>query len=278
MITANGRTFIKRYLAGQAGNMVGAMSVGIGSTAATLNDTRMQFEFARVPVLVINYDFGTDQLIFKGTLDEEVEGKIYEVGIWTADINASAGNQEAKLITSFDSASEDWTNETFDSSVTRIGVDSLKHTPAASATSSSVLTGVTIDLIDYSSLDTFVLAFNVDNTNCSAVKVRLRTDSSNYYEYSVANPATGYQFASWAKGTATVVGTPSWDNINEVEIATVAKSAGSASVEYDGLRIEDVDSVAPEYGLIARYIPASPITKSEGFVQDFEYALPVSIT
>jgi hypothetical protein len=43
MLTANGRTFIKRYLAGQAGNIVGAISVGIGGTAASLNDARLQF-------------------------------------------------------------------------------------------------------------------------------------------------------------------------------------------------------------------------------------------
>lgn len=277
MITAKGKTFIKRYLAGQAGTVAGALSVGIGSTAATLNDTRMQFEFARVPIDVIDYDFVNDQLIFKGTLDEEVGGKIYEVGLWTSEVNAAAGNQESKLITSFDSETEDWTNETFDSSVTRIGADSLKHTPAASASSSSVLTGITLDLVDYSSLDTFVLAYNVDNANTSSVKVRLRTDSSNYYEFSVATPSAGYKFQTWQKGTATVVGTPSWADINEVEIVTTATGGGSASVEYDGLRIEDVDSVAPEYGLIARFIPSVPVTKSEGIVQDVEYALPVSI-
>jgi|SRR6478609_7539126 len=278
MITAKGKTFIKRYMAGQAGTMVGAISVGIGSTAATLNDSRMQFEFARVPVAVIDYDFANDLLIFKGTLGENVEGKIYEVGIWTAEVNSAAGNQESKLITSFDSETEDWTNETMDTSVTRIGPDSLKHTPAASGSSSSVLTGITLDLVDYSSLDTFVLAYNVDNGFTASVKFRLRTDASNYYEYSVAAPGTGYRFASIQKGApSAVVGVPNWADINEVEIVTTATGGGSASVEYDGLRIEDVDSVAPEYGLVARFVPAVPVVKAEGIVQDVEYALPVSI-
>lgn len=277
MLTAKGKTFIKRYLAGHAGTMVGAMSVGIGETAATLNDTRMQFEFARIPVGVIDYDFTNDQLVFKGTLNEEVEGKIYEVGIWTAEVNSAAGNQESKLVTSFDSASEDWDIETFASTNTRIGADSLRHTPAASATSASVLTGITLDLGDYSSLDTFVLAYFVANGFTSSINVRLRTDSSNYYQFTVNTPTTGYKFSSFTKGSATVVGTPNWSNINEVEIRTTATAGGSASVDYDGLRIEDVDSVAPEYGLIARFIPVTPIVKAEGIVQDFEYALPVTI-
>lgn len=277
MITTNGKTFIKRYLAGQAGSLVGAISVGIGPTAATVGDQRMQFEFARVPVDVIDYDMVNNQLVFKGTLDEEVEGKIYEIGIWSDEFNTAPGSQDVGLITSFDSASEEWDVETFDSSVTRIGTDSLKHTPAASATSASVLTGITLDLVDYSSLDTFVLAYNVDNAFTANLKVRLRTDSANYYEFTVTSPTAGYKFSTFTRGSATVVGTPSWADINEVEIRTTATAGGSASVEFDGLRIEDVDSVAPEYGLIARFIPSVVETKLEGIVQDIEYALPVTV-
>lgn len=277
MITAKGKTFIKRYLAGQAGTVAGALSVGIGSTAATLNDARMQFEFARVPVSVIDYDFTNDQLVFKGTLDESVGGKIYEVGLWTNEVNSAAGNQASRLVTSFDSETEDWTNETMDTSITRIGADSLKHTPAASGSSSSVLSGITLDFVDYSSLDTFVLAYNVDNGNTASVKIRFRTDASNYYEYTISTPSTGYKFQSWAKGTATVVGTPSWADISEIEVVTTATAGGSASVEFDGIRIEDVDTVAPDYGLIARFIPTVPVTKLEGIVQDIEYALPVTV-
>lgn len=278
MITSNGRTFIKRYLAGQSGTLVGAISVGIGNAAPTLGDARMQFEIARVPVTVTDFDFANDQLIFKGTLDEEVEGVIYEVGLWTAETNSAAGNQESRLITTFDSETEDWDIETFDAANTRIGVDSLKHTPAASGTSASVLTGITLDLSDFTSLDTIVMAFYVANANTANAKVRFRTDAANYYEFTVTAPTSGYKFVSFQKGTATVVGTPDWSNINEVEIRTTATSGGSASVQYDGLRIEDVDSIAPEYGLIARAVLGTPITKAEGIVRDVEYALPVNIS
>lgn len=278
MITANGRTFIKRYLAGQSGTLVGAIGVGIGNAAPTLNDARMQFEIARVPVAVTDYDFANDALIFKGTLDGEVEGVIYEVGLWTAEVNATAGNQESRLITTFDSETEDWDIETFDTANTRIGVDSLKHAPAASGTSASVLTGITLDLSDFTSLDTIVMAFYVANANTANCKVRFRTDASNYYEFTVTSPTSGYKFVSFQKGTAAVVGTPNWQNINEIEIRTTATSGGSASVQYDGLRIEDVDTIAPDYGLVARAVLGIPITKAEGIVRDVEYALPVTIS
>lgn len=277
MITANGRTFIKRYLAGQAGSMVGAISVGIGSTAASLNDTRLAFEFARVPVSVISYDFASDLLVFKGTLDESVSGKIYEVGIWTAEVNTAAGNQGSQLITSFDSASESWTNGTYDTVTTRIGPDSLKHTPAASGNVSSVLSGLTLNFIDNSSLDSFVMAYNVDNANTSSIELRFRTDASNYYRFTVSAPTAGYKFSVFTKGSAAVVGAPKWDDINEIEIVTTATSGGAASVEFDGVRLEDVDTIAPTYGLVARYVPTLPTVKAEGFVHDVEYTLPVTI-
>lgn len=278
MITANGRRLIKRYLANQGDALVGAMAIGIGGKAAALNDDRMEFEITRFPISVTDYDFSTDRLVFKGTMDEDVEGSIYEIGIWTNEVNSAPGSQESKLITTFDSESEEWDIKTFDTANTRIGIDSLKHTPAASATSASVLTGITVDLIDYTSLDSFVLAYFVANANAATIMVRLRTDSTNYYQFTISNPATGYQFMRWNKGSATVVGTPSWADINEVEIRTTAKAAGSASVQFDGLRIEDIDSVAPEYGLIARTVLTTPIQKLEGIVQDIEYALPVNIT
>lgn len=278
MITANGRTFIKRYLAGQSGTLVGAIGVGIGNAAPALTDSRMQFEIARVPVAVTDYDFSTDQLIFKGSLDEEVGGLIYEIGLWTAEVNSAAGNQESRLITTFDSETEDWDIETFDPANTRIGVDSLRHTPAASATSASILTGITLDLSDFTSLDTIVMAFYVENANTASAKVRFRTDAANYYEFTVNAPTAGYKFVSFAKGTATVAGTPDWGNINEIEIRTTAAAGGSAAVQYDGLRIEDIDSITPEYGLIARAVLTTPITKTEGIVRDVEYALPVSIS
>lgn len=276
MITANGKKFIKRYLAGQAGSMVGAISIGIGDATATINDARLQFEFARVPVTVIDYDFANDLLVFKGTLDESVEGKIYEVAIWTAEVNSAAGNQESKLLTSFDSASENWDVETMTSSGTRIGVDSLNHTPALSTTTASILSGITLDLVDYSSLDQFTLAYNVSNSFTSSIKIRFRTDASNYFEFTVNTPTTGYKFSTFAKGTATIVGAPLWSDINEIEVRTTATAGGSASVMYDGLRIDDIDTVAPEYGLVARFIP-TPVVKTDGIVQDIEYALPVTI-
>lgn len=277
MITTLGKNFIKRYLAGESSQMVGAISIGIGNTAAAISDTRMQFEIGRVPVNITQYDFENDRLVFKGRLDSELEGSVYEIGLWTSEYNTASGNQESKIITSFDSETESWSAGSFSTSNVRVGPDGLVVAPAASSSISPVATGFALDMFDYSSDDSIVLAYNVANAFTQTVRVRFRTDSSNYYEYSVSTPAAGYQISTFLKGSATVVGTPTWGDITEIMVGVTSTSGGAASVTFDGLRVEDTDSVTSEYGLIARYVLPSPISKTDGIQQDIEYTLPVTI-
>lgn len=276
MITTSGKTFIKRYLAGKAGTAAGAISMGIGDAAAQVADTRLQFEFSRIPVALTEYDFVDDKLVFKGSIPAEVSGKIYEIGLWTDEINTLAGNQGSRLVTTFESDSEEWTNGTFDTNTVRIGPNSLKHTPTASTTVTSTMSNLTLDFGDNSAADLFLFAYNVDNANVANIKLRFLKDSSNYYEFTITSPTAGYKFSTFAKGTATIVGVPSWEEINEVSVATTSTGGGVGSVEYDGIRIEDIDTISPEYGLIARYILPSPIEKVEGTVLDLEYRLNVT--
>lgn len=276
MITTVGKTFIKRYLAGKAGTAAGAISLGIGDVAAQASDTSLQFEFARIPVALTEYDFVDDKLVFKGSVPAEIAGKIYEIGLWTDEINALAGNQGSRLVTSFESDSEEWTSGTFDTNTVRIGPDSLKHTPSASTTTTSTMSNLTLDFGANSAADKFIIAYNVDNANVANIKIRFMKDVSNYYEFTITSPTSGYKFSTFTKGSATLVGTPSWEEVNELSVLTTATSGGVASVEYDGIRLEDVDTVSPEYGLIARFILASPIEKVEGSVQDIEYRLNVT--
>lgn len=274
MITGIGSSYFKTLLSSAPG---GAISLGIGSTAASINDKTMEFEIARAAVSVVGFDSASGQLIYKATFSEETEGKIYEVGLWTGEVNAVPGSQGGRLLTTFDSVDEVWDIETFDSSATRIGADSLKHTPAVSSTSASILSGLNIDLSGYSSADTFVLAYQVDNTNCSSIKVRLRTDAANYYELTVSAPTVGYKVTRIPKASVSVVGVPDWADISEIEVRTTANSVGSASVYYDGIRIDDTDQVFSDYGLISRRTLPVPITKIAGQLQDVEFGIGVNI-
>lgn len=275
MITADGRRFFKRYFANRAGSVIGAVSVGAGANTPTLNDDRMQFEFYRVPLTLVEYDFISDRLVAKATFPEEAEGEIREIGLWTAETSGVSVNQASTLLCTFETE-EGWTPADFEATA-RVGGESLKHAPAASAVSSSIRPDMNIDLSQYSSADRLVLAHNVQNGNTASIKVRFRVDASNYYEFSINNPTAGYAVTSILKANAVAVGVPTWDAINDMEILTTSKASGSSSVLFDGLRIEDYDSETPEYGLLARSVLATPFIKRQGIVQDLEYSLGLSV-
>lgn len=277
MITADGKTRIKQYLAGQGGTLAGSIAVGIGSTAENINDTRLQFEVERFNIDVIGYDFVDNAIIFKGVLPEDIAGKFYEASLWSADADPLASGYGSRIITTFDSETETWDIETMESAIARIGVDSLKHTPAASGSTTSIQTGIELDLSGYSSADLFTMAYNVENNNTSSLRFRFYTDSSNYYDLNLGAQTTGYKFTSVTKGSATTTGSPDWSHITQLGVTTTSGAGGASAVEFDGIRIEDVDTLNPEYGLLARKVLPTPYTKELGQAQEFEYALTVNL-
>lgn len=277
MITLEGKQHIRRYLAGWTENIAEAIAFGIGTATETSTDKSLQFEVGRVDVSLYDYDFVNDAIVFKGSVPDEFIGKIYEIAIYSKFDDATAGNYGSRLITSFDSATEDWTNAAYTAVNTRIGIDSLNHTPALSATTTSVLSGINMDFSGNSGSDEFLFAFNCANANTASIAFRFKTDASNYYTYTASNPATGYTIVAATKGSLTVTGTPSWASITSVEVATTSKVGGASNVELDGIRIEDRDALNLDYTLVAREV-ISPITKLDGQSQDIEYALDVTIT
>lgn len=279
MITAQGKKQILRYLAGYNGAIADSIAVGISGAAESTANTMLGFEVIRVPVDVLAPDFLTSQILFKGVLPSDMAGKIYEVGLWTSDVNLLANGYGSRVITSFDSASEDWDVETPESTIARVGVDSLKHTPGASATTTSTLGDVEVDLSGFSGSDKFLFAVNADNSNAASVTARFRTDAANYYSFTFTTEigTSGYKFLSANKSAATVTGNPSWDTINSIQVITTAKAAGAASVEWDAIRIEDMDTINADYVLVARKVLATPFTKIEGRALEFEYALDVTL-
>lgn len=278
MITNEGKLHIKRYLAGMVPSIAQSIALGIGVRAEAAGDTSLQFEVDRSNVLITSYDFVNNKLIFKASVPSTFAGKVYEAAIYSLPATTTNGS---KLISTFDSETEIWvTNSgvpTFTTTNARIGIDSLNHTPAASATSSSVLSNLLLDLSEYSASDYFNFAFNNANTNVNTLSVRFKNDNSNYYTISTSNPAAGYNFVTATKGSAVATGTPNWATINSIEVITNSKAAGASNVDWEGLRIEDGDITDPAYVMVARELISVPFTKQNGSTQEVEFALDVSV-
>lgn len=265
MITTQGKSIIFRYLAGYVPRIVESIAIGIGSTAENVNDTALTFESNRVPVTLTSIDIINDKLIFKGVVPQEFVGKIYEVGLWYGSPANSVG--ASSVIVTFDSATEEWTPATWETTIARIGEDALQ----VAGGSSSTLENIVIDLSSFSTADFLSLAYSAD-ASINDISLRFRTDPSNYYEYTFA-AATGYEVKSFGKTLFTATGTPDWANITSI----VVSATGTGNAVFDGIRVEDADTLSNDYALVARTVLPVPKTKTDDSEMEIEYALEINI-
>jgi hypothetical protein len=279
LLTTEGKRLILRYLAGQSPSLGGAIGLGVSSVAATVNDVTLGFEIDRVAVNLKNADYTTDVVLFKGTIEQDASFSIYEAGLWSTAANSLSGEFASRLITTFDTDLEDWTNVTVDTTVNRTGPDAVKVNAAISSTTQTRL-DVDMDLSGYSANDTFLLAFSKPNNNISTIKLIFEdiiSGGSISLTKTVSSLPTGYNVLAFRKGDFTTSGTISWDSISRMGFDVTA--GGTAGyVILDGLRVEDLDTPNQEFVLVSHTILSSPLVKSNTAPMDVEYALDFNVT
>lgn len=274
---------IKRFLAGMEPDLGRAIAFGVGEAPETLADTSLYYEIGRTPVSLVTYDFTTDKLVFKASLEEGFDGVLYEYGLYSRE-DSSAGEFGSRLVTSFDSDTEAWFQggavATYRTTSTRIGNDSVVVTATTSGNTTVTFPDVTMDFSGYSAADLFSFAFYNDNTNLSSLRYRFYTDASNYYDFSFNNGnfGTAFNIVRIPKGNATVTGVPNWATITKIEVTAFSTGAGASSVGLEAVRIEDVDTVDQGYVLVARAVLTVPFSKIAGRTQEIEFPLGVNIT
>lgn len=277
LVTSEGKRHIMRYLAGQVNAIGGAIVVGSGSTAATLADTRLTYEFDRTTINLVSPSFIDNKIIFKGTLDQRTIGTIYEVGLYSSSFGAYAAGAPSRAIAIFERDVETWNTVNFASGNQRLGAEALRLAPATSATVTNVLPSVNLDLSAYANSDQINVAFHNLNTNTATVRVRFRgLDPAAYYEYAIANPPAGYNVYSVTKSSLAKTGIVDFSAIDSIEVAAIAKSSGAAQVDFDGIRIESTTRTVDNV-LVSRSVLGVPQAKTSVAPMDVEYALQVTI-
>ena len=274
---------IKRYLAGSVNDIGQSLALGVGQKPEASTDTALEYEIGRVSIDLVAYDFDTERLIFKATVTEEFDGVIHEVGLYSME-GSNAGAFGSRTLASFDSETEVWTSDTgptiFTTENTRIGGDSLTLTPAASGFVTAGNADVNVDLSENSGADQFSVAFYCADSNLANLSINFHTDSLNYYTITIPNEliVEGFNIARVAKDSAVATGTPTWDSIARIDVTANAKVSGSAVVNLEGIRIEDVDTVDIDYVLVSRAVLDTPFVKVSGRTQDIEFPLEVAIS
>lgn len=270
MITNGGKTTIKRFFARQVGQIAGSLALGVGTTAATANDTKLAFEVVRVPLTSIAADIDNNRLVFKASIVPGQVNTIYEVGLYSEQI-ATANVRTLNLLGSTGL----WTNGTLDATNARANLRALKIDYVANGTTNAELTGIRENLSMFDDVDSFVVAFHA-GSNLSSVRVRLGSDSANYFEFVVASPTAGYNIARMNRSTATKTGTPDWSNISYVAVRPSATAGGAGSIWFDGISFED-NALENNNLLVARSVLATPKAADQNINTDIEYSLGINI-
>lgn len=279
IITKFGKRFFTNFIAGNIESSDKDLAIGIDSTAATVDNTRLGFEFYRTPVNLSSTDIQTANstttyaVVYKATLPQDIVGTISEVGLYPST-RTSLNNFDSRFLTDF-SSSLDWVDASgfhpetvFENA--KIG-NSLLTLSTDEYTSNAFL-----NFSGYSSLDTFRIAYYCNNTSAGTIKIRLYSSDTDYYEYAVSISNTvGYKISSDISiSSLLTVGGGSPDSSEIIKIG-ISKT-GSADVDIDAIRINDEDTFDPIFGLISRSVLSPAVTKSAGRQIDIEYRLDLS--
>ena len=292
LLTKFGKRYLTQYLAGQSNTNLKDIALGVGSTAATVNDTQLGFEFYKSPVSMSSIDIQTSSttgvstygVVYKTTVPVDIAGIINEVGLFPA-VSLSSTDYASNSISTFED-NQSWTDSTgaYASTTTnpfpKIGTSYLSI-GAASLQSKEYFNNFNIDISGYSALDSLTLAYYQSDTNLDYVFVRMYDSSNRYYEIRYTGDlSTGYKVKSltlnnlYSSGFGS--GTPDQTAIVKISCGVKAKSSGATTALFDGMRINDEDSFRTDYGLISRSVLANPITKSLGKQMVIEYRIGLS--
>jgi hypothetical protein len=286
IITKFGKRFFTNFIAGNISDLEKDMAFGIGSTAASEDDTRLEFEFYRTPVTLGATDIQTVSgtttysVIYKTTIPQDVAGSIKEVGVYPST-RSSINNFDSKFLADFYD-SLDWKDESnnnpqYSTTGARVGDSVLTMTSNSTSAREYTQSIDPIDFSGYSIFDSVKIAFYRNDTRLSSVKVRFYSSNNGYYEITFSPSASIGYYLSPDVLMSTVfdgaVSSPDKTEINKIGIIITPTSGQSTSVGMDGLRINDEDTFDPSFGLISRSILSTALSKSTGRAVDVEYKL-----
>lgn len=289
LITKFGKRYITQAMAGINANEKKDIAVGIGSTAATENDTQLEFEFYRSQANLQSIDIQTSTVdgttsygvIYKTTLPTDASGIISELGLFPSTTFGTTDFQ-SKLISTFENTSL-WLDENLDTPET----DTSVVAPIGSSWMSVVSSNGAekeysyvslLDLVGYGSNDSVSIAYRQSDTNLDYVFIRFYSSDSDYYEIRFDGTTVGNKIQKitlrevYDNTYQYNVGTPN-QNIIKVGVGVKANTGQNSTVLFDGLRINDEDSFRVDYGMISRSVLSTPQTKTLGKQMDIEYRL-----
>jgi len=283
VITKFGKRFLTNFIAGNVDFGNKDIAIGIDSTAATVNDTRLGFEFYRIPIEFGSTDIQTVggtttySVIYKTTLPVDVSGTISEIGLYPST-RLSTNNYDSKFLADFNSYL-DWYDPSGEHPAVsttgpKIGDNVITMTSNGTSTKEYTLPLSGLDISGYSVNDSIKLAYYKNDANLEKIVIKFYSSDTDYYYYNLsAASGTGYKISSDILLSSLVAsGSPDKSAINKIGIV-IDPLSSATTVGLDGLRMNDEDTFDPTFGIISRSVLGSALTKLAGRQVDIEYRL-----
>lgn len=298
MITRFGKRFLTNYLAGNADFGQKELAFGIGSIAASEDNTRLNFEFYRVPVTIGSIDItntGTEQspvyvykAVYQATIPQDVAGVVSEIALYPAS-RTSRNNFDSNFLTQFDNNLL-WTDSNNGNPqlqlntsqlVSKIGENMVYvQTPASTVKEYTTPLG-SLDLSGYSVNDSIAIAYKKADNNVSQIRLKFYSSTTQYCFVDFTPEAMGgtpdkIQSATLNNLFSNTSATPpDFKNIIKLGLQVTANASGTTTVYFDGIRINDEDTFDANYGMISRSVltGGNIVTKTSGRQVDIEYKL-----
>lgn len=297
IITKFGKRFLTQYLAGIGAGQSKDIAIGIGTSAASINNTQLDFEFYRIRAAIESSDIQTDAatgissyaVVYKATLPVDVAGYINEVGLFPS-ISFGDTDYQSQIISTFENPLF-WLDEvslpaeSAVDPVPPIGANWMSVTSEAGAVKEYSYT-TDIDLTGYSANDSLTLAYRQTDLNLDYVFIRMYSSDSDYYEVRFQGDTVGnklnkidlrypYNNIDIDDTAGYNTGSPTKD-IQKISVGVKANTGTDSVVLFDGLRINDEDSFRTDYGMISRSVLTEPQIKELGKEMDIEYRLGIN--
>jgi hypothetical protein len=301
-MTVAGRAIVLKALMGLIPSIGGNIQVGISSVPnqaansdGLIPDTRLGFSVSSIPVRLAFLDNSGnyDAMVFRGTLPSSADSfTIHELGIFPSNPDESKPLSEQLLVSG--ESSDTWlragqgigsvsgnppatsgyisTAPTNFSGGFRVGSTALflkqnevlRINKTFSQFSSSGQNAFNIE-------DNISIAYSKKTGDTPKIILKFLTNDANYFTTNfTATTGTTYVIRDILRSSFTSTLTPSWGNINGIEI-TVENS----DVIIDAIRINDNNNLDTAFGMVSRTVLGSGnlITKGASEAVDIEYYL-----
>lgn len=291
IITTDGLSIIRNYLVGNLTNWAGSIAVGsLNLVTPSINDTQLEFQIARVPVSISSVE--DNEIVLNATLGAELEGQIYELGVYPAVVNITSQGFDDKLVTTFN---EDWTDSSgvsltsgnFSGSIDSVDGRSGYRNLIVGASGISAFYTASIDISGYSQLDSISMLYKTHSTGANrTVRItfiddQLPTAGTRYYDFTLNGSATGYKTLTTLFGN--FVSTGNFNNTVS-QISITSSAAAGCTVHLDAIKFNDTDETNLDFALVSRALVGTTggtttndyIIKSSGVEMDVEYRLELT--